>query len=201
MVALLGATALGVGFGYWLASGAGARDSPERPSVHGAAKPHAERATPAAAQGRTAPMRVAIRDAIDRAPVHAAPDLARYLDSLEARARAQRVPRDWAMGGRDGGRAGRALREHSPALEPTGSRSEVKYVLDTNVVSRVLDGDERVLGPLGAVEPHDVGIPLLVLAELLFGAEKSGRRDQNRRRIQVLTERFPGAGRWRTGPA
>jgi predicted nucleic acid-binding protein len=33
----------------------------------------------------------------------------------------------------------------------------VKYVLDTNVVSRVLDGDERVLGPLGAVEPHDVG--------------------------------------------
>jgi len=67
----------------------------------------------------------------------------------------------------------------------------VKYVLDTNVVSRVLDGDERVLGPLGAVEPHDVGIPLLVLAELLFGAEKSGRRDQNRRRIQVPTERFP----------
>ena len=67
----------------------------------------------------------------------------------------------------------------------------MKYVLDTNVVSRVLDGDERVLGTLGAVEPHDVGIPLLVLAELLFGAEKSGRRDQNRRRIQLLTERFP----------
>ena len=36
-------------------------------------------------------MRVAIRDAIDRAPVHAAPDLAHYLDSLEARARAQRA--------------------------------------------------------------------------------------------------------------
>jgi hypothetical protein len=47
----------------------------------------------------------------------------------------------------------------------------VKYVLDTNVVSRVLDGDERVLGALSAAEPQDVGIPLLVLAELLFGAE------------------------------
>jgi tRNA(fMet)-specific endonuclease VapC len=67
----------------------------------------------------------------------------------------------------------------------------VKYVLDTNVVSRVLDGDERVLGPLAAVEPHDVGIPMLVLAELLFGAEKSGRREENRRRVQVVTERFP----------
>ena len=44
----------------------------------------------------------------------------------------------------------------------------MKYVLDTNVVSRVLDGDERALGPLAAVEPQDVGIPLLVLAELLL---------------------------------
>ena len=67
----------------------------------------------------------------------------------------------------------------------------MKYVLDTNVVSRVLDGDERVLLPLAEVESRDVGIPLLVLAELLFGAEKSGRRDENRKRIQVITEQFP----------
>jgi len=60
----------------------------------------------------------------------------------------------------------------------------VKYVLDTDIVARLLDGDERVLSHLADVEPADVGIPLLVLAELLFGAEKSARREQNRARIQ-----------------
>jgi predicted nucleic acid-binding protein len=67
----------------------------------------------------------------------------------------------------------------------------VKYVLDTNIVSRVLDGDERALAALAAVEPQDVGIPLLVLAELLFGAEKSARREANLKRVEVITQRFP----------
>ena len=56
----------------------------------------------------------------------------------------------------------------------------MKYVLDTNIVTRLLKGDERVLGHLTDVEPRDVGIPLLVLAELLFGAEKSVRKEQIR---------------------
>lgn len=64
----------------------------------------------------------------------------------------------------------------------------MKYVLDTNVVARLLDGDERVLAHLADVDPSDVGIPLLVLAELLFGAEKSARREENQARIQRLTE-------------
>ena len=67
----------------------------------------------------------------------------------------------------------------------------MKYVLDTNVVARLLDGDERVLAHLSDIEPDEVGIPLLVLAELLFGAEKSARREQNRARIQHLTEKLP----------
>jgi predicted nucleic acid-binding protein len=67
----------------------------------------------------------------------------------------------------------------------------VKYVLDTNIVARLLDGEERVLSHLADVAPSDVGIPLLVLAELLFGAEKSARREQNHARIQRLTETFP----------
>jgi predicted nucleic acid-binding protein len=67
----------------------------------------------------------------------------------------------------------------------------VKYVLDTNIVSRVLDGDERALAALAAVEPQEVGIPLLVLAELLFGAEKSARREANLKRVEVITQRFP----------
>lgn len=49
----------------------------------------------------------------------------------------------------------------------------------------------RALGALAAVEPQDVGIPLLVLAELLFGAEKSARREENRKRVEAITQRFP----------
>ena len=64
----------------------------------------------------------------------------------------------------------------------------MKYVLDTNIVTRLLGGDERVLAHLIDVDPSDVGIPLLVLAELLFGAEKSARREENRERIRRLTE-------------
>jgi tRNA(fMet)-specific endonuclease VapC len=66
----------------------------------------------------------------------------------------------------------------------------VRYVLDTNIVARLLDGDERVLHRLVDLEPGDVGISLLVLAELLFGAEKSKRSEQNRIRINGLTERL-----------
>lgn len=54
----------------------------------------------------------------------------------------------------------------------------MKYVLDTNIAAPLLDGDERVLSQLADVESTDVGIPLLVLAELLFGAEKSTRGEQ-----------------------
>ena len=67
----------------------------------------------------------------------------------------------------------------------------MKYVLDTNIVTRLLKGDERVLSHLVDVEPSDVGIPLLVLAELLFGAEKSVRKEQNGARIKQMTETFP----------
>jgi predicted nucleic acid-binding protein len=52
----------------------------------------------------------------------------------------------------------------------------VKYVLDTDIVTRLPKGDERVLSHLTDVEPRNVGIPLLVLAELLFGVEKSVRK-------------------------
>jgi tRNA(fMet)-specific endonuclease VapC len=64
----------------------------------------------------------------------------------------------------------------------------VKYVLDTNVVVRLLCGDEHVMAHLSDVDPSDVGIPLLVVAELLFGAEKSARRDENQERVRRLTE-------------
>lgn len=67
----------------------------------------------------------------------------------------------------------------------------MKYVLDTNIVTRLLKGDERVFSHLADVEPSDVGIPLLVLGELLFGAEKSARQEQYGARIKQMTETFP----------
>ncbi|HKO50668.1 MAG TPA: PIN domain-containing protein [Polyangiaceae bacterium] len=63
----------------------------------------------------------------------------------------------------------------------------MKYVLDTNIVTRLLKGDERVLSHLADVEPSDVGIPVLVLAELLFGAEKPVRKEQNGARISFAS--------------
>ena len=60
----------------------------------------------------------------------------------------------------------------------------MRYVLDTNVVARLLDGDERVTARLADVSTDDVGMPLVVLAELLFGAEKSARRDANLARLE-----------------
>jgi tRNA(fMet)-specific endonuclease VapC len=62
----------------------------------------------------------------------------------------------------------------------------VKYVLDTNVVARLLDGDERVTARLADVSTDDIGIPLVVFAELLFGAEKSARREANLARLERL---------------
>ncbi|HEX3849890.1 MAG TPA: type II toxin-antitoxin system VapC family toxin, partial [Polyangiaceae bacterium] len=60
----------------------------------------------------------------------------------------------------------------------------MKYVLDTNVVARLLDNDARVALRFAAVATDSVGMPLVVLAELLFGVEKSSRREQNRARLQ-----------------
>jgi len=60
----------------------------------------------------------------------------------------------------------------------------VKYVLDTNVVARLLDNDARVAPRFAAVAADSVGMPLVVLAELLFGVEKSARREQNRARLR-----------------
>jgi len=89
---MLGATVLGIGIGtgYWLAAGAGtvAHERAERAtgSTESAVVPQSS----VAVRGGSSSMRTAVRSAINEAPVHAAPDLASYLDSLEARARAQR---------------------------------------------------------------------------------------------------------------
>lgn len=60
----------------------------------------------------------------------------------------------------------------------------MKYVLDTNIVARLLEADQRIVPRVNALEAHSFGMPLVVFAELLFGVEKSSRRDANRARLK-----------------
>ena len=60
----------------------------------------------------------------------------------------------------------------------------MKYVLDTNIVARLLEGDPRVVPRVADVGVSGFGMPLVVFAELLFGVEKSARREANRARLE-----------------
>jgi tRNA(fMet)-specific endonuclease VapC len=60
----------------------------------------------------------------------------------------------------------------------------LRYVLDTNIVARLLDGDARVVSRVAGLDTEAIGIPLVVLAELLYGVEKSARREENRARLE-----------------
>jgi tRNA(fMet)-specific endonuclease VapC len=62
----------------------------------------------------------------------------------------------------------------------------LRYVLDTNIVARLLEGDPRVVPRVAGFEADSIGMPLVVLAELRFGAEKSVRREANRARLERL---------------
>jgi len=64
------------------------------------------------------------------------------------------------------------------------------YVLDTNVVIAALNGNERVLERLRSAALGEILIPLVVIAELLYGAHRSSRRTANLARVRDLRERF-----------
>jgi tRNA(fMet)-specific endonuclease VapC len=63
-----------------------------------------------------------------------------------------------------------------------------RYLLDTNIVIALLEGDETVLSSIERA--HEVFIPAIALGELFFGAAKSGRPIENMAKV----ERF-AAGR------
>jgi len=63
-----------------------------------------------------------------------------------------------------------------------------RFLLDTNIVIALLEGDETLLSRLE--EAGEVFIPAIVFGELFFGAAKSGRPSENMDKI----ERF-AAGR------
>ena len=63
-----------------------------------------------------------------------------------------------------------------------------RFLLDTNIVIALLEGDATVLSNLDRAP--EVFIPAVVLGELFFGAAKSGRPSENTAKV----ERF-AAGR------
>jgi tRNA(fMet)-specific endonuclease VapC len=62
----------------------------------------------------------------------------------------------------------------------------VRYVLDANIAIAALNSVEAVRSRLEDVPASEVGIPIVALAELTFGAYKSQRREANLQRIAVL---------------
>ena len=67
----------------------------------------------------------------------------------------------------------------------------MKVVLDSNVVIAAMNGHPNVTRRLTAMSVRDVGIPVVVLAELLFGAHRSRRVAENLQRVGRLRETFP----------
>jgi tRNA(fMet)-specific endonuclease VapC len=57
-----------------------------------------------------------------------------------------------------------------------------RFLLDTNIVIALLEGDETVLTSLD--QAAEVFIPAIVIGELFFGAAKSGRPSENTLKIE-----------------
>jgi len=64
----------------------------------------------------------------------------------------------------------------------------VRYVLDANIAVAALNGVGAVRSHLEDVPSSEVGIPIVAIAELVFGAHKSERRDANLQRIAALRQ-------------
>lgn len=67
----------------------------------------------------------------------------------------------------------------------------MKYVFDTNAVIALLKGEERVHARVDALPVGDVGLPLLVVGELLYGAQRSARPAENLAAVATLRGAFP----------
>ena len=74
-----------------------------------------------------------------------------------------------------------------------GSNPMNGNILDTNVIIRLLNGDENVRSAI--YKMTDICIPVVVVGELLFGAEKSQKREQNRRNYLAFCAPYPVFGR------
>ena len=62
----------------------------------------------------------------------------------------------------------------------------MKYILDANAAVAAMNGVSAIRAHLAALPATEVGIPIVAVAELLFGAHKSRRREENLARISAL---------------
>ena len=67
----------------------------------------------------------------------------------------------------------------------------MRYVVDTNIAIAMLAQRQPVAERLSSVAPEELGLSVLVIAELLFGARRSARMRQNVARVQALEAQFP----------
>ena len=67
----------------------------------------------------------------------------------------------------------------------------MKYVIDTNIAVALLEQRAEVTERVALLTSLDVGLPVIVLAELLFGARRSRRVDANVERVERLAEILP----------
>jgi tRNA(fMet)-specific endonuclease VapC len=62
-----------------------------------------------------------------------------------------------------------------------------KYLLDTNAIVAILEGDTAIQPLL--TPPNETFVPVVAVAELYFGAEKSGRVEANIKRLDEFIRR------------
>jgi tRNA(fMet)-specific endonuclease VapC len=62
----------------------------------------------------------------------------------------------------------------------------LRYVLDSNMAIAAMNGVAAVRDRLAHVNSSDIGIPLVAIAELVYGAHRSRRRDENLARVAAL---------------
>ena len=62
----------------------------------------------------------------------------------------------------------------------------MRYLLDTNAIIELLQGNRRFRARLERWRPADVGVSAIVLHELCFGAYKSARSEENLLRLRAL---------------
>jgi len=67
----------------------------------------------------------------------------------------------------------------------------LRFVLDSNIVIAALNGVADVKDRLAAVPAGEVGIPIVVIAELVYGACRSRRREENLAKLRQLRDSIP----------
>ena len=69
------------------------------------------------------------------------------------------------------------------------------YLLDTNIISYWMRGDDRVLNRIKKCSPTELSLSTITLAEILYGIEKSPKKKRERRlkikQISLLLALYP----------